>query len=64
MGSVGCNGWQGKDFSLPKVDKLTASDYDNNPKLMDIVRKSISNGNRSDLFSLCKFQTNLLLSMA
>lgn len=42
MGSVGTTAGKEKDFYTPgEVDKLTASDYDNNPKLMDIVRKSM-----------------------
>lgn len=42
MGSVGSTAGKEKDFyTSAEVDKLTASDYDNNPKLYDIVRKSM-----------------------
>ena len=42
IGSVGSTAGKEKDFyTSQEVDKLTASDYDSNPKLYDIVRKSM-----------------------
>lgn len=42
MGAVNSKGSGDKDFYTPsEVDKLTEADYDRNPKLMEIVRKSM-----------------------
>lgn len=42
IGAVNSTTAQDKDYYTPaEVDKLTESDYDRNPKLMDIVRKSM-----------------------
>ena len=43
IGGVNSSSSKEKDFYTPsEVDKLTDKDYDNNPKLMDIVRQSMT----------------------